>query len=461
MACRSLIAAAAKRIVTRRMLGGGADCPETSPVSSAAQECRVPALSGGGEDLATMTGTPPCRTTCAIAGGGPAGMMLGFLLARAGVAVVVFEKHRDFLRDFRGDTIHPSTLQVMYELGLLDAFLALPHQKVHELHGIVGGTEIALADFRHLPTHCHFIAMMPQWDFLDFLARQGTRYPGFHLAMRAEVTDLIEAGGRVVGVRGAGPDGAFETRADLVVGADGRHSIVRERAGLKVVTLGAPIDVLWMRLSKRSGDPQETAGRIDRGRMLVTLDRGDYWQCAFVIRKDGFQAVRARGLDRFRADIVAIAPFLRDRVAELRDWDDIKLLTVMVDRLERWWRPGLLCIGDSAHAMSPIGGVGINLAIQDAVAAANILAAPLRDGAPSEADLARVQRRRELPTKLTQAMQVAIQQRIIDPVLGSEAPLTAPWPLLLFNRLPLLARIPARLIGMGFRPEHVHVPAPS
>jgi len=406
-----------------------------------------------------MTDAPPPRTACAIAGGGPAGIMLGFLLARAGVEVVVFEKHQDFLRDFRGDTIHPSTLQIMHELGLLDAFLALPHQEVRELHGIVGDTEITLADFRHLPTHCHFIAMMPQWNFLDFLARQGSHYPGFHLAMQAEVTELIEHGGRIAGVRGEAPGGRFEVRADLVIGADGRHSVVRERAGLKVVTLGAPIDVLWMRLSKRPGDPDNTAGRINGGRMLVTLDRGDYWQCAFVIRKDGFAAVRARGLDKFREDIVAIAPFLRDRVGELRDWDDVKLLTVAVDRLERWWRSGLLCIGDSAHAMSPIGGVGINLAIQDAVAAANILAVPLRDGNLADAHLASVQRRRTLPTRLTQAMQVAIQQRVIDPVLRSDAPLTAPWPVRLFNKAPLLARLPARLIGMGIRPEHVRSPA--
>jgi 2-polyprenyl-6-methoxyphenol hydroxylase-like FAD-dependent oxidoreductase len=405
-----------------------------------------------------MPDAPPPRTACAIAGGGPAGMMLGFLLARAGVAVVIFEKHRDFLRDFRGDTIHPSTLQVIDELGLLDAFLALPHQKVRELRGIVGDTEITLGDFCHLPTRCRFVALMPQWDFLDFLARQGARYPGFHLAMQAEVSDLIEEGGRIVGVRGEAPGGVFETRADLVVGADGRHSAMRERAGLKVINLGAPIDVLWMRLSKRPDDPPNTAGRLDRGRMLVTIDRGDYWQCAFVIRKDGFEGVRARGLDAFRADIAAIAPFLRDRVGELRDWDDVKLLTVTVDRLERWWRPGLLCIGDSAHAMSPIGGVGINLAIQDAVAAANILAVPLLDGGLADSHLVAVQRRRMLPTRLTQAMQIAIQQRVIDPVLKSDAPVTAPWPVRLFNRVPLLARLPARLIGMGFRPEHVRSP---
>jgi 2-polyprenyl-6-methoxyphenol hydroxylase-like FAD-dependent oxidoreductase len=402
-----------------------------------------------------MAASLPKRITCCIAGGGPAGVMLGFLLARAGVDVLVLEKHRDFLRDFRGDTIHPSTLQVMHELGLLDAFLERPHQEVRELRGIIGDTRIKLADFGHLPTRCRFIALMPQWDFLDFLAEAGRRYPGFHLAMQAEVTDLIEEAGRITGVRGQTPEGPFEVRADLVVGADGRHSVVRERAGLKVRNLGAPIDVLWMRLSKRPGDPTETAGRINFGKMLVMLDRGDYWQCAFVIRKDGFVALQAKGLDAFRRDIVQIAPFLHDRADELRGWDDVKLLTVAVDRLEKWWRPGLLCIGDCAHAMSPVGGVGINLAIQDAVAAGNLLGEKLRAGALGDDDLAAVERRRTLPTRLTQAMQVLVQERVIDRVLESEKPITAPWPLRLFNSFPLLARIPARLIGMGFRPEHV------
>jgi 2-polyprenyl-6-methoxyphenol hydroxylase-like FAD-dependent oxidoreductase len=398
------------------------------------------------------------RVTCVIAGGGPAGIMLGLLLARAGVAVMVLEKHRDFLRDFRGDTIHPSTLQIMYELGVLDAFLARAHQEVRELRGIIGRSEISLADFTHLPTHCKFIALMPQWDFLNFLAEAGSRFPGFHLRTEAEVTDLVAEGGRIIGVQGHGPEGPFEVRADLVVGADGRHSVMRERAGLRVTNLGAPIDVLWMRLSKRAGDPGQTLGRINHGRMLVTLDRGDYWQCAFVIRKGGFDQIRERGLASFQGDIVRIAPFLGDRVAELGDWDDVKLLTVAVDRLERWWRPGLLCIGDCAHAMSPIGGVGINLAIQDAVAAANRLARPLLDHNLTDQDLAAVQRRRILPTRLTQGMQVAIQQRVLDPVIGSDRPISAPWPLRLFNHLPVLRRIPARLIGMGFRPEHVRSP---
>jgi 2-polyprenyl-6-methoxyphenol hydroxylase-like FAD-dependent oxidoreductase len=402
-----------------------------------------------------MTQVLPQRTTCCIAGGGPAGVMLGFLLARAGIDVVVLEKHRDFLRDFRGDTIHPSTLELMHELGLLDAFLTRPHQEVRELHGLVGDTEITMADFRHLPTHCKFIALMPQWDFLDFLSDAGKRYAGFHLFMEAEATDLIDQGGRIAGLRGHSKEGPFEIRADLVVGADGRHSTVRQRAGLKGTVLGAPIDVLWMRLSKKPGDPSETAGRINYGRMLVTLDRGDYWQCAFVIHKDGFAAIKSRGIEAFRADIVKIAPFLADRVGELHEWDDVSLLTVAVDRLERWWRPGLLCIGDSAHAMSPIGGVGVNLAIQDAVAAANLLAAPLRDRSLKDQHLQAVQSRRTFPVRVTQAMQVAIQERVIDRVLRTDRPIKAPRLLTLFNRFPMLARIPARLVGMGIRPEHV------
>jgi 2-polyprenyl-6-methoxyphenol hydroxylase-like FAD-dependent oxidoreductase len=399
----------------------------------------------------------PARVACCIAGGGPAGMMVGLLLARAGVEVLVLEKHADFLRDFRGDTIHPSTLQVMHELGLLDSFLTRPHQEVRELHGLVGDTDVKIGDFSHLPTRCRFIALMPQWDFLNFLAEEGTRYPNFHLCMEAEVVDLVEENGRIAGVRAQMPDGLVEIRADLVVGADGRHSTVRERAGLAVKTLGAPIDVLWMRLSKHEGAAQQTAGRFNYGRLLVMLDRGEYWQCAYVIRKGGYDEIRRRGLDALRADIVKIAPFLQDRVGELQDWDDVKLLTVAVDRLERWWRPGLLCIGDSAHAMSPMGGVGINLAIQDAVAAGNILAEPLRQGTLSDRHLQAVQRRRMLPTRLTQGLQVLMQDRVISPAIGSDEPIRTPWLLRLFNRVPLLPRIPARIVGMGFRPEHVRI----
>jgi 2-polyprenyl-6-methoxyphenol hydroxylase-like FAD-dependent oxidoreductase len=397
----------------------------------------------------------PLSVTCCVAGGGPAGIMAGFLLARAGIDTLVLEKHRDFLRDFRGDTVHPSTLQIMDELGLLDAFLALPHQEVREVRALIGDDEVTLGDFSRLGTRCKFIALMPQWDFLNFLAEQGKRYPGFRVRMEAEIVDLVEEDGRIAGVRAITPDGPLEIRADLVIGADGRHSVVRERAGLEVVNLGAPIDVLWLRLSKRAGDPPGSGGRINHGYMLVMLDRGDYWQCAFVIRKGGYDAIREHGLAAFRADVVKIAPFLRDRVDELAEWNDIRLLTVAVDRLKRWWRPGLICIGDSAHAMSPIGGVGINLAVQDAVAAANILTAPLRAGAVSDADLAAVQRRRTLAMRVIQRMQVVMQERVIDRVLGDDKPVHAPWLLRLFNRIPLLRRIPARLLGLGIRPEHV------
>ena len=382
-------------------------------------------------------------------------MMLSFLLARMGVDVLVLEKHADFLRDFRGDTIHPSTLEVMHELGILDEFLTRPHQEVRELAGQVGSETVTIADFTHLPTRCRFIAFMPQWDFLNFIVEQARRYPAFHLRMQAEVTDLIEENGKVAGVRAKTPEGILEARANLTVGADGRHSVVRERAGLPVINLGAPMDVMWMRLSRRSGDPGQTFGHVDIGRILVLLNREDYWQCAFVIPKGAIEEIRQRGLASFREEIARLAPFLRDRVDELRDWKDISLLTVAVDRLQRWFRSGLLCIGDAAHAMSPIGGVGINLAIQDAVAAANILGTKLLQGTPTESELHAVQRRREFPTRATQRLQLVIQNNVIRRVLGSSKPLSLPWILKLVRRWPFLRRIPARLIGIGFRPEHV------
>ena len=381
--------------------------------------------------------------------------MLGFLLARAGVDVYVLEKHVDFLRDFRGDTIHPSTLEIMYELGILSEFLKRPHQEVHELAGKVGNETVIIGDFTHLPTHCRFLAFMPQWDFLDFIAAQARAYPGFHLQMRAEVTDLIEENGIVAGVRATTPRGALEIRAALTVGADGRHSVVRERAGLEVLNLGAPMDVFWMRLSRRPADPGQTFGRVDLGRVLVLIDREDYWQLGYVIPKGTAEEVRQRGLKALQKEIASLCPFLDDRVEELHDWKDISLLTVTVDRLQRWSRPGLLCIGDAAHAMSPIGGVGINLAIQDAVAAANILGPVLLKRTPSEPDLQAVQRRRTFPTRATQALQVFIQDRVIRKVLANAKPLSLPWPVKLLQRWAFLRRFPARTIGLGFRPEHV------
>ena len=395
------------------------------------------------------------HSRCCIAGGGPAGMMLGLLLARAGVDVVVLEKHADFFRDFRGDTIHPSTLEVVHELGVLDEFLKRPHQEARVLAGNIGGFEFPLADFTHLPTHCKFLAFMPQWDFLDFVADQARKYLTFRLLMRAAVTDLLETGDRVIGLRATTPEGHLEVRADLTIGADGRHSTVRERAGLRVRDLGAPMDVLWMRLSRKPTDPDRPTGRFDRGRIFIMIYRGDYWQCGFVIAKGELENVRARGIEAFREDVAAVAPFVADRVHELRTWDDVKLLSVTVDRLVKWYRPGLLCIGDAAHAMSPVGGVGINLAIQDAVAAANILAEKLRTARVSTADLAKVQCRRTLPTQLTQWLQVQVQNRVITRALSSGQQPSAPLLLRLFQRLPALRRIPARLIGIGVRPEHV------
>ena len=397
-----------------------------------------------------MTSTRVC-----VAGGGPAGMMLGLLLARGGIDVVVLEKHADFLRDFRGDTVHPSTMQVMHELGLLDSFLSRPHDQVTAVGAMVGNEYFEVADFAALPTQAKFIAMMPQWHFLDFLAEEGRRYPAYHLMMRAEATGLIRENGVVIGVQAQTPEGPVEVRAELVIAADGRGSTLRDVAGLKVEDQGAPMDVLWMRLSRRATDPEATLGRLDAGRFFITINRGDYWQCAFVIPKGGIAEVHAAGLDAFRAEIVRLAPHFVDRVEELATWNDVKLLTVAVNRLARWDIPGMLCIGDAAHAMSPVGGVGVNLAIQDAVAAANVLVPRMRQGKPTEADLRAIQKRRDFPTKATQRVQVLIQDRVITSVLrGKEAP-KPPLPLRLLQRFPWLRRFPARVMGMGLRPEHI------
>jgi len=382
-------------------------------------------------------------------------MMLGFLLARAGIDVVVLEKHADFLRDFRGDTIHPSTLELMHELGLLDAFLRLPHHKVRQLAGLIGDTRITVADFGRLSTFCKFLVFMPQWDFLDFLADRGRRYGGFHLMMRTGATDLIEQGGRIAGVRATTEAGAVEIRADLVIGADGRHSTIRERAGLRVEDLGAPMDVLWMRLSRRPDDDAGAFGHLEAGRIFIMLNRGDYWQCAYVIPKGSAGELMKRDIEEFRRAILALSPWLAERVNELKSWDDVSLLTVALDRLAQWYRPGLLCIGDAAHAMSPIGGVGINLAVQDAVAAANILAEPLRTGTVTLDHLARVQGRRQWPTRVTQALQRAIQNRVIRRVLAGTAQPKPPFAVKLLDWFPALRSIPARVIGIGVRPEHI------
>jgi 2-polyprenyl-6-methoxyphenol hydroxylase-like FAD-dependent oxidoreductase len=397
------------------------------------------------------------QTRCCIVGGGPAGMMLGFLLARAGLDVVVLEKHADFLRDFRGDTIHPSTLELMHELGLLAEFIKLPHERAEELSGRYGDMPVTIADFRHLPTQCKYIALMPQWDFLNFLADRGRGYQGFRLLMSTEAIGLIEEGGRTVAVRARAPEGEIEIRAGLVVGCDGRHSTLREQAHFQVEELGAPMDVEWFRLSRRPDDPSATGGLFLPGRIFVMLNRGDFWQCAYVIPKDGDAEIRRKGLAAFRAGIVSAVPMFADRVDEIASWDQVKLLTVAVDRMPRWYRSGLLFIGDAAHAMSPIGGVGVNLAVQDAVAAANILAEPLLSGVIGDEVLAKVQNRREFPTRVTQRIQVLMQNNIIRTVLSGEE-LKPPLPLRLLAAWPLLRRLPARLLGLGVRPEHIRTP---
>jgi 2-polyprenyl-6-methoxyphenol hydroxylase-like FAD-dependent oxidoreductase len=385
-------------------------------------------------------------------------MMLGLLLARAGIDVVVAEKHSDFLRDFRGDTVHPSTLEVMHELGLLSGLLQRPHQEVHELRGRIGGAHVTLADFRHVPTHCKFIALMPQWDFLDFLAQEARRFPRFRLLMQAEAQGLIEEDKRVAGVRITTPADELAVHAHLIVGADGRDSVIRTSAALPSEAFGVPMDVLWLRFSRNDADPTDTFGQIDAGVMLVMLNRGDYWQCACVIPKGGFAAIQQAGIETLRARISGAAPWLEDRIDEIRQWDDVKLLTVKVDRLQRWYRAGLLCIGDAAHAMSPIGGVGINLAIQDAVAAANILAPALSRGAPTIGQLAQVEARRMWPTRVTQWLQLAIQERVIAPTLATRTRPSPPLAMRLIERFPWLRRVPAYLIGVGVQPEHLRSP---
>jgi 2-polyprenyl-6-methoxyphenol hydroxylase-like FAD-dependent oxidoreductase len=395
-------------------------------------------------------------TRCVIAGGGPAGIMLGFLLARVGVDVHVLEKWPDFFRDFRGDTIHPSTMEVLDELGLLDSFLKLPHNKTRMMTANIGGEEVTAADFTRLHTRAPFVAFIPQWDFLNFIADTAKQLPAFHLHMETEAIDLIEENGRTLGIRAKNKDDTFEIRADVTIGADGRHSLVREKAHLEIEELGAPIDVLWFRLPMSEADLEQSFGFINQGKVLITLDRGDYWQCAFIINKGDFDHVKEAGIEAFRKNIAEVAPFLASSTSELKDFEQVKFLSVTVDHLRTWYKEGLLCIGDSAHAMSPIGGVGINLAIQDAVAAANVLIPAFKNGTPGIAEFQKIQKRREWPTRLTQRLQVFIQNRILIPYLRSSKGTTVvPWPFRLLKIFPFLRYFPARFVGIGFRPEHI------
>ena len=399
--------------------------------------------------------TREITTTCCIAGGGPAGMMLGFLLARAGIDVIVLEKHADFLRDFRGDTIHPSTLELMRELGFLEAFLQQPHQKAYQLRARFEGVETIIADFSQLPLACPFIAFMPQWDFLNFLVSRGRKYENFHLMTETEATGLIKENGRVSGIEASSPEGLMKIHALLSVGADGRHSVLRGKAGLEVIESGVPIDVLWMKLSHRDGDPEQPVGNFGKGRAFVMIYRGAYWQCAYIIAKGHYDEIQAEGLPAFRESIISVAPFIADRLQELASWDDIKLLSVSVNHLKEWSRAGLLCIGDAAHAMSPIGGVGINLAVQDAVATANILTDPLLSGCLTEGDLRKVQRRRAFPARMIQFMQIFMHKRIFSSNSMREPRKNQPLLVKMIQKIPFLRQLPARIIGMGFKPEHI------
>jgi 2-polyprenyl-6-methoxyphenol hydroxylase-like FAD-dependent oxidoreductase len=395
------------------------------------------------------------RTACCVVGGGPAGMMLGYLLARAGVEVIVLEKHADFFRDFRGDTVHPSTLQVMYELGLLEEFLQVPHQKLTSANGQVGDFAFKAADFSRLPTRCKFVALMPQWDFLNFLSARAKRFPRFQLRMECEAVHLLRDGATVVGVEARSPEGSVFIQADLVVGCDGRHATTRQAAGLEVQEFGVPIDVLWFRISRRAGDPEQLAGNINYGKALILINRGDYFQSGMIIRKGSFDEIKRDGLNAFRETITRIAPYLGNRSEEIQSWDQIKLLTVQINRLRKWYLPGLLCIGDAAHAMSPAGGVGINLAIQDAVATANLLAGPLAERRVTEAMLARVQQRREFLTRVIQTLQLGAHQAFAR-VFETSGELKAPWQLKLVSRLPGRPWALGYVIGVGVRPEHVN-----
>ena len=404
--------------------------------------------------MTTPNVTTP-NTTCCIIGGGPAGMMLGFLLARSGVDVTVLEKHTDFFRDFRGDTIHPSTLELMYELGLLDKLLAIRHSEIHRASAFVGDETVTMADLSHLPTHAKFVALMPQWDFLNFLASEAAQFPSFKLRMGWEATGLIQKDGGTAGVLANTPDGPVEIPATLTIGCDGRQATSRQVAHLPLLEEGVPIDVLWFRLSRTDHDPENGLGYMNYGRFIVLINRLDYFQIAFLIPKDGFETIQQQGLETFQQNIAQVVPFLADRVAEIDSWEKIKLLTVQVNRLAKWWSPGLLCIGDAAHAMSPVGGIGINIALQDAVATANILTEALQSNSLTPHHLLRLQQYREGAVRNTQRFQVFVHG-VLDRVLRNPNPIKLPWYVRLITSIPGFTYLTARFIGMGLQPEHIH-----
>jgi 2-polyprenyl-6-methoxyphenol hydroxylase-like FAD-dependent oxidoreductase len=397
------------------------------------------------------------KTEVCVIGGGPAGMMLGFLLARAGVPVTVLEKHKDFFRDFRGDTIHPSTLELLYELGLLDKFLQLPHSRVERISAVVGGRAFTIANCAHLPTQAKFVALMPQWDFLNFLASEAAQFPAFNLRMSWEATGLIEQDGVTTGVRVNTPDGPVEIPATLTVGCDGRHATSRDAAELPLVDLGVPIDVLWLRINRRSTDPENGLGYVNYGRLIVLINRNDYFQIGYIIKKGSFAQIQQEGLQVFRESLERIVPFLAGRTGEIDSWDKVKLLTVQVNRLLRWWSPGLLCIGDAAHAMSPVGGIGVNIALQDAVATANILTEALQSHALTTHHLQQVQQYREDAVRRTQTVQV-FAHKIVGRVLDDPGPMTPPLALRVITSIPGFQYLAARFVGMGLQPQHIHTP---
>ena len=397
-------------------------------------------------------------TQVAISGGGPAGIMLGYLLARSGIDVVILEKWPDFFRDFRGDTIHPSTMENLHELGILEKFLKLPHAKTRQIETSINGESFVIADFTHLPVHEPYLAFIPQWDFLNFITEEARQYPHFHLRMETEATDIIERNGKIVGIHAKDSGGDFKIEAELTIAADGRHGVLRPKSGLESEDLGAPIDVLWFRIYRVKSDPKDSLGRIERGLMMPMINRIDYWQCGFIIAKGEFVHIKERGLEAFQQNILRLAPFIGERVKEISDWEKVKLLSVSVEHLTKWYRDGFLAIGDAAHTMSPIGGVGINFAIQDAVATANILVPAFLHRGVTLQDLEAVQKRREFPARMTQRAQIFIHNKVMLNILtdtGDRTPLRLPFILKLFQWFPFVRRVPARIIGIGIRPEHI------